>query len=104
MKSLREARKAKRLNQAMLAALVGVHRESISLIERGLVKPTTSTKHKFEKVLGRIDWVETDSKVQIKDPNYFEAQRLVKVLVSITAIMDGEDLKAIKRLIHKYYK
>lgn len=104
MRTLKQARKEKRFNQQVLAALVGIHRESLSLLERGLSKPTPSTKEKFERVLGKIDWIETNSKVQLKSPDYREAERLINQLVSITATMEGEDKKAIKKLITKYFK
>lgn len=104
MRTLKQARKEKRYNQKVLAALVGIHQESLSLLERGLSKPTQATKEKFEKVLGKIDWIETQQSIIIRDPNYLEAEKLVQKLVEVCAAMARKDKQSIKRLIIKYLK
>lgn len=103
MRTLKQARKEKRYNQKVLAALVGIHQESLSLLERGLSKPTQATKEKFERVLGqKIDWIETQQSIIIRDPNYLEAESLVQKLVEVTAAMPRREKRAIKQLIIKY--
>lgn len=51
--NLKEFRSLKGLNQQELGALVGVSRQTISLIERGDYNPSISVCLKISKVLGK---------------------------------------------------
>lgn len=51
--NLKEFRNEKGLNQADLGALVGVSRQTISLIERGDYNPSITVCLKLAKVLGK---------------------------------------------------
>lgn len=50
---LKEFRNEKGLNQADLGALVGVSRQTISLIERGDYNPSITVCLKLAKILGK---------------------------------------------------
>ena len=103
MKSLVDTRNEKRMTQMQLVALTGINQHQISCIERGLQTPTESTRSRIEKVLGKIDWMET-GKIKLLTPNYFKAERLVNRLVRITLTMKQKDKAEIIKLIHKYFK
>ena len=100
MRTLRELRQSKNLNQLELAALTGVHRVLISRIETGTCRPNAATKSKLEAVLGRIDF--TPPTITIQNPNYLEATKLVERLISVTAAMSRKEKKAIRQLIGKH--
>ena len=103
MNSLRDTRRRLGLTQEDLGKKTGIHREWISVVERGLSKPTQRTKAGIEAVTGPIDWLETASAISTKNPNYYQAERLVERLIAITATMDGSERTAIKKLITKYF-
>lgn len=86
----------------MLEKLSGIHREHISMIERGKVNANEKTRNKIESVLGKVDFIENQN-VKLKNASYYQAERLVKRLVSITITMNPKDRNAINRLIHKYF-
>ena len=100
MRTLRELRQSKNLNQLELAAIAGVHRVLISRIETGRARPNAATKSKLEEVLGRVDW--TPPTITIQNPSYLEATKLVERLISITASMTRKEKKAIRQLLGKH--
>ena len=102
MNSLRITRIKKGITQTELGSVTGLSQCSISKIERGMVKGNLTTKHKIEAIIGKIDWTETEG-VHLRG-DYSEAEMLIKQLVSITLGMAETDQKAIKKLIHKYFK
>ncbi|EOZ2853512.1 helix-turn-helix transcriptional regulator [Listeria monocytogenes] len=52
---LKELRKAKGLTQKELANKLGVHRTTITLIEKGINKPSVKVAKKLGEVLG-VEW------------------------------------------------
>lgn len=103
MKSLRELRIQKCLSQEELGSLIGVDRVQVSRVETGKSLPFKSTKGLFEAALGPVDWLATAKHITIRNPDYFEAEKLIERLVSITAGMGKKERKAIEQLISKYF-
>lgn len=59
MRSLKKARRLLDYTQDQLAKMVGVTTQHVRNLEAGRSKPRVSTKEKFEKKLGSINWIET---------------------------------------------
>lgn len=103
MKSLRNERQAQGITQVMLEEITGIHQENISLIEHGLQKPNQSTRKRLEDALGPIDWAETTG-ITVHGTSYTNAEKLVRKLIAMLQTMNDRDRRAIKKLIHKYFK
>jgi transcriptional regulator with XRE-family HTH domain len=101
MNSLREERIAKGITQVMLEEMTGITQEQISIIERGKVKPTKSSRDRIEGALrAKIDW-SAMSKIKIKG-DYREAERLVQKLIGLILGLNEKDKNAIALLLSKY--
>lgn len=100
---MRELRKQKGLSQEELGSLIGVNRVQVSRVETGKSLPFKSTKELFEAVLGPVDWLATARHITIRNPDYFEAEKLIERLVSITAGMGKKERKVIIQLLDKYF-
>lgn len=85
-----------------LSSLTGISNGYLSLLERGHYKITKKTRKKLEKVLGKIDWIETQ-KIHIRDSGYFEAEKLIQRLVEITLLMEEKDKSQVTELLNKYF-
>jgi transcriptional regulator with XRE-family HTH domain len=59
--TLKEVRKKLGLSQGQLSEKTGISQVLISNIESGKNSPQASTRAKIEKVLGKIDWLNTRS-------------------------------------------
>ena len=85
--TLKESRLGIGLTQEALADMVGLVHVSISLIERGLVKPRAKTRRKLEQVVGRkIDWKATykhGADVRLDSGEILETQIAQKLYQSI---------------------
>lgn len=103
MKNLREQRRSKRLTLRQLSEKTGIQTSYLSEMEHGLFKPKEFTRNKIEKVLGKIDWTETEG-IQIEGTSYYDAERLVKKLVSISLLLADPEKNDLTQLIHKYFK
>ena len=104
MNSLREIRVAKGLTQEKLSDLSGLYQEKISTVERGKTKANQQTRQKIEKALDRkVDWIETEG-IQLKSPDWYEAERLLKRLVELTLSMDVADRDNFNKMFTKYFK
>ena len=103
MNNLQKSRKRRGMTQEQLASLTGICQENLSAIERGKWKTNEDTREKIESVLGKIDWIETES-IILRDADYFKAERLLKKLVESTLNMEkGQRIEFIK-IVRKYFK
>jgi transcriptional regulator with XRE-family HTH domain len=102
MRNMASERKKRRLTQIDLANLTAIKQSQISVIETGKVKPNARTRAAIENVLGPIDWTETTI-LPLRSGTYYEAERLVNKLVSITVALSEKDKASIKKLINKYF-
>ena len=101
MTDLRETRKSKGLTLEQLSEKTGILHNYLSCLERGKYKANRQTRYKIESVLGKIDWLATES-IKLKQPNYFKAERLIKQMVALTLTMNDKERKEIALLTRKY--
>jgi len=100
---MRDTRRSLNLTQDQLSELTGISQSNLSAIENGKYKPNKSTREKIEKLLGKVDWIETEN-ITLKKTNYFKAERLLKRTVELTLTMEDEQRNEFKRLVVKYFK
>ena len=102
MKSLYNTRKEKGVTQEKLAEMTGILQPNLSAIENGRRNPTEKVRERIEKVLGKIDWLESEQ-IHVESGTYYKAERLVKKLVEITLTMKTNEKHEINKLICKYF-
>jgi len=91
--TLKEKRLEKGMNLIPLAELTGLTIANISLIERGLSKPSNKTRDKLEKVFGAIDFSEFDKKgkFRFKPATRIEAEKLLVTFTETLYRLDCKD-------------
>ena len=77
MKTLKQARRSKKLTITQLSEKTGITRANISLIENNLSKPNDATIKKLEKILGNLDFSKIVEKYKIKTLTIEEAKILL---------------------------
>jgi transcriptional regulator with XRE-family HTH domain len=96
-------RKQNGLTQETLSKLTGISQGYISNIENGNHKANEITRQKIELVLGKVDWIETET-IIVRDADYYKAERLLKNLVELSLNMErGQRIEFIK-IVRKYFK
>jgi transcriptional regulator with XRE-family HTH domain len=100
--NLREARKAKKLNQKALSEKTGVYAHHIGWLERGLYSPNETTRKKLESALGPIDWLET-SKMVLQSGTLFQAEKLFSKLMAIVTGMPEREKREFSETVRKYF-
>lgn len=103
MRNMKDTRRSLNLTQDQLSELAGIPQSNLSAIEHGKYKPNNSTREKIEKILGKVDWIETEN-ITLKQTNYFKAERLLKRMVELTLTMEDQQRDEFKRLVFKYFK
>jgi transcriptional regulator with XRE-family HTH domain len=103
MRNMKDTRRSLNLTQDQLSELAGISQSNLSAIEHGKYKPNKSTREKIEKILGKVDWIETEN-ITLKQTNYFKAERLLKRMVELTLTMEDKQRNEFKRLVFKYFK
>jgi transcriptional regulator with XRE-family HTH domain len=103
MNNLQIQRRTKGLTQEEMSELTGIPQSYYSEIERGKNKPHDHTKQRIEKVLGRVDWIETGH-IQLHNSSWYRAESLLKKLVEATFNMDASQKSEFTKMVHKYFK
>jgi transcriptional regulator with XRE-family HTH domain len=102
MNNLQTTRKAKGLTQDHVCRMTGINQGYFSELERGVNKPNQETRERIESVLGKIDWIETES-IVLRDSDYYMAERLLKKLVELTLTLEKGQRSELIKLVHKYF-
>ena len=103
MRNMMDTRRSLNLTQDQLSEMTGIPQSNLSAIEHGKYKPNKSTRERIEKVLGKVDWIETE-KITLRQTNYFKAERLLKQMVELTLTMDNQQKEDFQKLVVKYFK
>lgn len=103
MRNMKDTRRLLNFTQDQLSELTGIPQSNLSAIEQGKYNPTQSTRDRIEKVLGKVDWIETE-KLTLRQTSFFKAERLLKKIVELTLTMDNQQKSDFNRLVFKYFK
>ena len=103
MRNMKDTRRSLNFTQDRLSEMTGIPQQNLSALENGKYKPNLATRNKIEKVLGKVDWIETEN-ITLKQTNYFKAERLLKRIVEMTLIMEDQQRDEFTRLVFKYFK
>lgn len=103
MRNMKDTRRSLNFTQDRLSELTGIPQSNLSAIEHGKYNPTQSTRDRIEKVLGKVDWIETE-KLTLRQTSFFKAERLLKKIVELTLTMDDRHKTEFNRLVFKYFK
>lgn len=103
MRNMKDTRRSLNFTQDRLSELTGIPQSNLSAIEHGKYKPNQSTRDRIEKVLGKVDWIETE-KLTLRQTSFFKAERLLKKIVELTLTMDDQHKTEFNRLVFKYFK
>lgn len=103
MRNMKDTRRSLDLTQDQLSELTGIPQSNLSAIEHGKYKPNKSTREKIEKILGKVDWIETEN-ITLRQTSFFKAERLLKRVVELTLTMEDQQRYEFQRLVFKYFK
>jgi transcriptional regulator with XRE-family HTH domain len=103
MNSLRNSRLNLGYSQEKLSQLTGIAQANISTYEKGIKKPTDKTKEKIERVLGKLDWIESEG-IQLKESSWQIAEAHFKGMIEATLLMGKFERAKFNLLVLKYFK